>query len=43
LTAVGGLGVVFGAGENHQTNITTDGGQMQVLSGQYFANPAALQ
>jgi Calx-beta domain len=42
LTAVGGLGIVFGAGENHQTTITTDGGQFQSLSGAYWAAPAAL-
>lgn len=42
LTAVGGLGVVFSAGESHQTNITTDGGQFQALSKAYFAAPTAL-
>jgi hypothetical protein len=42
LTAVGGLGVVFSTGENHQTNLTTDGGQFQSLSKAYFAAPAAL-
>jgi hypothetical protein len=42
LTAVGGLGVVFGAGENHQTTIVTDGGQFQSLSSAYLAAPAAL-
>ncbi len=42
LTAVGGLGVVFGTGEGHQTDITTDGGQFQSLSSQYLASPAAL-
>jgi hypothetical protein len=42
LTAVGGLAVVFGTGENHQTNITTDGGQFQNLNVEYFANPALL-
>ena len=42
LTAVGGLGVVFGTGENHQTNITTDGGQFQALSGAYLGAPAAI-
>ena len=42
LTAVGGLGVVFSTGENHQTNITTDGGQFQSLSKAYFAAPTAL-
>ncbi|HEY3732229.1 MAG TPA: hypothetical protein VGL28_13310 [Steroidobacteraceae bacterium] len=43
LTAVGGLGVVFGTGENHQTNVTTDGGQFQALSGAYLAAPATLR
>jgi hypothetical protein len=42
LTAVGGLGVVFSTGETHQTNITTDSGQFQLLSGSYMAAPAAL-
>ena len=42
LTAVGGLAVVFSTGEIHQTNITTDGGQFQALSGAYLAAPAAL-
>jgi hypothetical protein len=42
LTAVGGLGVVFGTGENHQTNITTDAGQFQSLSGAYLAAPATI-
>jgi hypothetical protein len=42
LTAVGGLGVVFGAGDGNQTVPTTDGGQFQNLSGQYRANPAPL-
>jgi Calx-beta domain len=42
LTAVGGLAIVFGVGENHQTNITTDGGQYQSLSGAYLAAPAPL-
>lgn len=42
LTAVGGLGVVFSGGESHQTTIATDGGQFQLLSGAYFAAPAAL-
>jgi hypothetical protein len=42
LTAVGGLAIVFGAGENHQTNITTDGGQYQLLSGAYLAAPTPL-
>jgi Calx-beta domain len=42
LTAAGGLGVVFSCGENHQTNIATDGGQYQTLSGAYFASPTPL-
>jgi hypothetical protein len=42
LTAVGGLGVVFSGGEDHQTSIASDGGQFQLLSGAYFAAPAAL-
>jgi hypothetical protein len=42
LTAVGGLGVVFGVGEDHQTNVTTDGGQFQSLSRAYLAAPAPL-
>jgi hypothetical protein len=42
LVAAGGLGVVFGPGETYQTDITTDGGQYQILSGAYLANPALL-
>ena len=42
LVAAGGLGVVFGPGESHQTDITTDGGQYQILSGAYLGNPAPL-
>jgi len=42
LTAVGVLGVVFGDGESHQTNVASDGGQFQELSTQYLAAPAAL-
>ncbi len=42
LTAVGVLGVVFGDGEGHQTNVASDGGQFQELSGKYLAAPAAL-
>jgi hypothetical protein len=34
--------VVFGTGETHQTNITTDGGQFQTLSSAYFAAPIPL-
>ncbi|HVT36946.1 MAG TPA: hypothetical protein VHE37_15255, partial [Nevskiaceae bacterium] len=40
--AAGGVGVVFSAGAGGQTDITTDGGQFQNLSGQYLAAPAAL-
>ncbi len=42
LVAAGGLGAVFGAGESHQTNITTDGGQFQSLSNAYLAAPVSL-
>jgi hypothetical protein len=42
LTAVGALAVVFGTGEDHQTNITTDGGHFQQLYSEYLNNPAAL-
>jgi hypothetical protein len=42
LTAVGGLGVVFSAGESNQTNLTTDGGQYQALSAAYLSAPAPL-
>jgi hypothetical protein len=42
LTAVGGLAVVFGSGNNFQTSITTDGGQFQSLSAAYLAAPALL-
>ena len=42
LTAVGGVAVVFGTGNDFQTNITTDGGQFQALSGAYLAAPATL-
>jgi hypothetical protein len=42
LTAVGGLGVVFSAGENHQTTILSDGGQFQSLDNAYLRAPAAL-
>ena len=40
--AVGALAVVFGTGNDFQTNITTDGGQFQSLSGAYLAAPARL-
>jgi hypothetical protein len=42
LTAVGGLGVVFGNGAPNQTDITTDGGQMATLDAAYQAAPALL-
>jgi hypothetical protein len=42
LTAVGGLAVVFGTGNNFQTSSGTDGGQFQSLSTAYLAAPAAL-
>ncbi|MEA3151937.1 MAG: hypothetical protein QOD56_2876 [Gammaproteobacteria bacterium] len=42
LVAAGGLGVVFSTGEIHQTNITTDAGQFQLLDSHYFAAPAKL-
>jgi len=42
LTAVGVLGIVFGDGELHQTNVATDGGQFQQLSSDYLASPASL-
>jgi hypothetical protein len=42
LVAIGGVGVVFGAGWGTQTNITTDGGQFKNLSAAYFADPAPL-
>lgn len=43
LVAAGGVGVVFGSGEIHQTDITTDSGQYQRLSAAYLANPTPLQ
>jgi len=42
LVAVGGMGVVFGAGSSDCTGITTDNGQWKTLSTAYFASPAAL-
>jgi hypothetical protein len=42
LTAVGGLGVVFSAGDANQTTLATDGGQFQTLSRAYLSAPAAL-
>ncbi|MDB6082888.1 MAG: hypothetical protein JWN43_769 [Gammaproteobacteria bacterium] len=42
LVAVGGLGVVFGTGENHQTTITTDAGEFEALDRTYHSAPAKL-
>jgi hypothetical protein len=42
LTAVGGLGVVFSAGDGSQTTLSTDGAQYQTLSGAYLSAPAPL-
>ncbi|MFC5397319.1 hypothetical protein [Undibacterium jejuense] len=42
LVAAGAIGVVFSAGEVHQTTINTDGGQFKKLSGIYYTSPAAL-
>jgi hypothetical protein len=42
LVTAGGLAIVFSTGEDHQTNITTDGGQFQSLDSEYFAAPAKL-
>ena len=42
LAAVGGLGVVFGAGAANQATIETDNGQYKTLSGAYLASPAPL-
>jgi hypothetical protein len=42
LVAVGGIGVVFGAGAAGQTTIDTDGGQYKRLSEAYLAAPAPL-
>jgi len=42
LVAVGGLGIVFGAGAENQTTPSTDAGQYQSLSKQYLAKPAPL-
>jgi hypothetical protein len=42
LTAVGGLGVVFSAGDSYQTTLSTDGGQFQTLSGAYLNAPTPL-
>jgi hypothetical protein len=42
LVAIGGVGVVFGAGWSTQTSITTDNGQFKTLSTAYLAQPAQL-
>ena len=42
LVNAGAVGVVFGAGEVHQTTIKTDGGQFKKLSTTYYAAPATL-
>jgi hypothetical protein len=42
LVAAGGLAVVFSAGDSHQTNIGTDGGQFESLDRTYRTKPAAL-
>lgn len=42
LVAVGGVGVVFGAGWSTQTSITTDNGQFKTLSTAYLAKPALI-
>jgi hypothetical protein len=42
LVAVGALAVVFSAGDDQQTNITTDNGQFKTLSTTYLAAPASL-
>jgi hypothetical protein len=42
LVAVGGVGIVFGAGWGTQTSITTDNGHFKEMSAAYFANPAPL-
>lgn len=42
LVAVGAVGVVFSAGEVHQTTINTDGGQFKKLSSSYYTSPVTL-
>jgi hypothetical protein len=42
LVAAGGLAAVFSAGDDEETDITTDGGQFKTLSAAYLASPAAL-
>ncbi len=42
LVAVGGVAVVFSAGQSQQTNINTDGHQFQDRLNGYLANPEAL-
>jgi hypothetical protein len=40
--AAGGIGAVFGAGADHQTTLSSDGGQFQKLSAGYLNSPAQL-
>ena len=42
LVTAGAVGIVFSAGETHQTTINTDGGQFKSLTTSYYASPAAL-
>jgi hypothetical protein len=42
LTAIGGLAVVYGTGNDFQTSVYTDGGQFQSLDAAYLAAPAPL-
>ena len=42
VVAVGGVAAVFSAGDDEETNITTDGGQFKTLSAEYLARPAVL-
>ncbi|MFZ6849665.1 hypothetical protein [Undibacterium sp. RuRC25W] len=42
LVSAGAVGIVFSAGEVHQTTIKTDGGQFKTLSNSYFSSPTSL-
>jgi hypothetical protein len=42
LTAIGGLAVVYGTGNDFQTSVYTDGGQFQSLDAAYLAAPVPL-
>ena len=42
LVAAGGLAAVFSAGDDEETNITTDDGQFKTLSAEYLAHPAVF-